>query len=185
MDNNEIIAEWLETYGRKAPAYEQALVCQHGHDSQIVIDDGSGLGSGEHWADDVEWQPGGLCLSCMIFGTVSDDWYDTLWKKYAEAMEIRRKYQADLSYHPEWRIPAVPVDFTKLEYLIPAIETWRNLNSDRSWWVGASGTPVDSDYHAYAEILNENNQVFVDDAETAGMALREVLAQMLAEEENF
>ena len=131
-ERNKALAEMIGPAG-----YEAAERCPLGHDNLRVITSECDTGD-PCWAEDDTWDVGILCLTCIVEDTRNVHWtVDRIWE-YSHAESLRKEHQSDPAWHPEWRIPQQPKDFSRPGVLEPLavdiIKRWVDrwgLNKDK------------------------------------------------------
>lgn len=110
-ERNIALAALIGTDGYKA-----AKTCPQGHKNyHMVYIHG---GSSTNWEENKPWRTGDLCPTCIIDGTKGLQLLD-LEDAYAIAENKAEEHGTHPEYHPEWRIQAVPKDFTQPGVLEP------------------------------------------------------------------
>lgn len=110
-----VISAWLAAHGHPEWAWEPAEKCPQGHDN-----DDPECGGALH---DI----GEICYECWHAWAQKGD--------YGAANDARIEYYYDRTWHPEWRIQAVPKDFSLPTPLLAAVRTFvRTRTQDGSFW---------------------------------------------------
>ncbi len=171
-EGNRKIAEWFRGHTPDL-AWEPAQRCPQGHHMMIAVESEAN-DDNDAWVPDVAWGIGSLCLRCIAQPIFEDHpMWDRLYYGYVMAMRIREDHQTDRTWHPEWRIQAVPHDFRKPAYLLEALAATR---WDVEWWYYEKSPEgaVESGYNV--EITDRD-----DDSTVIGVASAQDLVQALWE----
>ena len=144
-ERNKALAEMIGPAG-----YEAAERCPLGHDNLRVITSECDTGD-PCWAEDDTWDVGILCLTCIVEDTRNVHWtVDRIWE-YSHAESLRKEHQSDPAWHPEWRIPQQPKDFSRVGVLEPLarklLEQWANVGDYKGYKIEQES------YAPYEEIL--------------------------------
>lgn len=114
--------------GAKA-VWRAAELCPNGHDAaRYEWVDG---GNRTDWVE-YPWAAGDLCRSCITAAMSGSADVDV---QYARADRLVSAHQDDPTWHPEWRVPREPVDWTDLNVLAPRWKKW-DADSLRRYFVG-------------------------------------------------
>lgn len=93
--------------------YEAAKTCPQGHENWVAVEH-SDYDDHDEYVDDIGYQAGALCLTCMTLdqelmrGVPTDNAY----YRYDKARNLRHKFHDDWPWHPEFRIQSAPKDFS-------------------------------------------------------------------------
>ncbi len=140
-DENQIIAEWLAEHGMPELAWDVSEKCQQGHGSMVAVEHPE-YDDYDDWVKDVGWQRHAICLECVVrSGLVRGVPDDFAYYAYDAARNIRANFQDDPSWHPEWRIQAVPFDFLQPAPLLAAVEEYCLIKA-RGWTLSRYRLPV-------------------------------------------
>lgn len=161
--------------------WEPAKTCPQGHRNYHAVYIHGGAST--HWEQNAPWQPGDLCLTCLIEEMPGLRMLD-LEDAYQVAASMAEVHRDNPDYHPEWRIDRVAKDLTDLASLLAVVEAWRQQKPWRSWsmdsQVDYATQPMPT--LPYAVIGNERNEDFKTEGDTPGEALARAFAAVLEQE---